>query len=111
VWLAGTSSCDTGFRDPASLVARGWEDADTEAFELDRHKRVLVDGREDDYAETWGLLFDAAGDARANGVPFDEGRTQPWKEGSIAADINVGLAALKTNPSKTGLQRALRKSF
>ena len=47
----------------------GWEDADTEALELDRHKRVLADGREDDYAETWGLLFDAGGDARANGVP------------------------------------------
>jgi len=51
----------------------GWEDADTEALELDRHKRVLADGGEDDYAETWGLLFDAGGDARANGVPFDEG--------------------------------------
>jgi hypothetical protein len=64
VWLSGTSSCDTGFRDPASLVARGWEDADTEALELNRHKRVLADGRDDDCAETCGLLFDAAGDAR-----------------------------------------------
>jgi hypothetical protein len=36
----------------------GREDADTEALELDRHKRLLADGREDDYAETWGLLFD-----------------------------------------------------
>jgi hypothetical protein len=51
------------------------EDADTEALELDRHKRVLADGGEDAYAETWGLLFDAGGDARANRVPFDEGRT------------------------------------
>jgi hypothetical protein len=42
-----------------------------------------------------GLLFDAAGDARANGVPFDEGRTQHWKEGSIAADINVGQAGIE----------------
>src|SRR5271168_3753176 len=50
----------------------GWEDADTEALELDRHKRVLADGGEDDYAETWGLLFDAGGDARANGVPFED---------------------------------------
>ena len=73
----------------------GWEDADTEALELDRHKRVLAEGGEDDYAETWGLLFDAGGDARANGVPFDEGRTQPWKEGWIAADINVGLAGFE----------------
>jgi hypothetical protein len=68
----------------------GWEDADTEALELDRHKRVLANGGEDDYAETGGLLFDVGGDARANGIPFDEGRTQPWKEGWIAADINVG---------------------
>jgi hypothetical protein len=44
----------------------GWEDADTEALELERHKRVLAEGREDDYAETWGLLFGAGGDARAN---------------------------------------------
>jgi hypothetical protein len=73
----------------------GWEDADTEAFELDRHKRVLADGGEDDYAETWGLLFDAGGDARSNGIPFDEGRTQPWKEGWIASDINVGLASIE----------------
>ena len=73
----------------------GWEDADTEALELDRHKRVLADGGEDNYAETWGLLFDAGGDARANGVPFDEGRTQPWKEGWIAADISVGLAGIE----------------
>jgi hypothetical protein len=29
---------------------------------------------------TWGLLFDAGGDARANGLPFDEERTSPWKE-------------------------------
>jgi hypothetical protein len=56
----------------------GWEDADTEALELDRHKRV-----------------DAGGDARTNGVRFDEGRTQPWKEGWIAADINVGLAGIE----------------
>lgn len=43
----------------------GWEDADTEALELDRHKRVLAEGREDDYAETWGLLFGAGGDCHA----------------------------------------------
>ena len=93
--LSGTSSCDTGFRDRHHCWRCGWEDADTEALELDRHKRVLADGGEDDYAETWGLLFDAGGDARANGVPFDEGRTQPWKEGWIAADINVGLAGFE----------------
>src|SRR5882762_4637197 len=94
--LAALEKCDTieyaaGYRArlaaiPDSEIAHhcwrcGWEDADTEALELDRHKRVLADGGEDDYAETWGLLFDAGGDARANRVPFDEGRTQPWKEG------------------------------
>jgi hypothetical protein len=42
----------------------GWEDADTEALESDRNKRVLAEGGEDDYANTWGLLFDTGGDAR-----------------------------------------------
>ena len=27
-----------------------------------------ADGGEDDYAETWGVLFDAGGDARVNGI-------------------------------------------
>jgi len=93
--LLGTTSCDTVFRDRISPLACGWEDADTEVLELDRHKRVLADGGEDDYAETQGLLFDAGGDARANRVPFDKGRTQPWKEGWFAADINVGLAGIE----------------
>ena len=70
----------------------GWEDADTEALELARHKCVLAEGREDAYTNTWGLLSDAGGDARLNGISFDKARTQPWKEGWIAADINVGLA-------------------
>jgi hypothetical protein len=65
------------------------------SLELDWRKRVLGDGREDDYTETWGLLFDAASDARANGVPFDEGRTQHWTEGSVAADMNVGLVGIE----------------
>jgi hypothetical protein len=73
----------------------GWEDADTEALELARHKRALAEGREDDYADTWGLLFDAGGDARSNGISFDEARTQPRKEGWIAADINVGLSGFE----------------
>lgn len=74
----------------------GWEDAYTEALESDRNKRVLAEGREDDYANTWGLLFDAGGDARANGIPFDVGRTQPWREGWIAADINIGMTGCET---------------
>jgi hypothetical protein len=33
----------------------GWEDGDTEALELARHKRVLAEGREDGYSKTLGL--------------------------------------------------------
>ena len=47
----------------------GWEDADTEMLELARHRKALAEGREDDYPETWGLLFDAGGDARVNASP------------------------------------------
>jgi hypothetical protein len=69
----------------------GWDDADTEMLESARHKRILADGGEDDYPETWGLLFDAGGDARVNGISFDEERTAPWKEGWIETDINLGV--------------------
>jgi len=51
----------------------GWEDADTEML------------------ETWGLLFDAGGDARVNGIPFDSEHTAPWKEGWIETDVNLGV--------------------
>jgi hypothetical protein len=95
IWALDCQLITPTLRRHPELLAGCWEDADTEALELDRHKRVLADGGEDDYAETWGLLFDAGGDARANGVPFDEGRTQPWKEGWISADINVGLAGIE----------------
>lgn len=71
----------------------GWDDADTEALESERHKNVLAEGREDVFAHTWGVLFDSGEDARTNDIPFDEARTEPWKEGWIAADINVGLCA------------------
>lgn len=59
----------------------GWEDADTETLELARHNRAIAEGKEDDYLRTWGLLFDAGGSARVNGVSFAEERTLPWKEG------------------------------
>jgi hypothetical protein len=85
----------------------GWEDADTEALELDRHKRVLAEGGEDNYAETWGLLFDAGGDARANAVPFDEAVRNHEKKAGSPRTSTLGWQALKTNPSKTGVQRAL----
>ena len=35
------------------------EDADTELLESARHNRVVEEDREDDYADTWGVLFDA----------------------------------------------------
>jgi hypothetical protein len=68
----------------------GWDDADTEALELTRHRQVVAEGLEDDYMYTWGLLFDGGRDARMNGIPFDAGRTRPWKQGWIAADIELG---------------------
>ncbi len=46
----------------------GWEDADTELLESSRHSRAVAEGKEDDYLNTWGLLFDAGGDARGNGI-------------------------------------------
>jgi hypothetical protein len=74
----------------------GWEDADTELLESARHSRTIADGREDEYADTWGQLFDAGGDARANGIPFDEERTSPWKEGWIETDVNLGACGVET---------------
>ena len=73
----------------------GWEDADTEMLELARHRKALAEGGEDDYPETWGLLFDAGGDARVNGIPFDDERTAPWKEGWVETDINLGVHGVK----------------
>jgi hypothetical protein len=69
----------------------GWDDADTELLESERHKKVLAEDGEDDFAATWGVLFDAGADALVNGIPFDRVRTQPWKEGWIDADINLGM--------------------
>jgi hypothetical protein len=60
-------------------------------LELARHRKALAEGKEDDYLETWGLLFDAGGDARFNGIPFDGERTAPWKEGWIETDVNLGV--------------------
>ena len=67
------------------------KDADTEALESARHKKVLAEGREDHFEDTWGNLFDSGEEARANGIPFDDERTEPWKEGWIATDINLGI--------------------
>jgi hypothetical protein len=85
---------------PGSVTAHhcwqvGWEDADTEVLELARHNEAIAEGREDAYSETSGLLVDAGGDARVNGIPFDGERTDPWKEGCIEADINMGIHGLE----------------
>ncbi len=69
----------------------GWDDADTEILESTRHERAVAEGREDAFPGTWMLLFDVGGDARVNGIPFDRTRTQPWKQGWIEADINLGV--------------------
>ncbi len=71
----------------------GWEDADTEALEFHRHRRVVAEGKEDHFEKTRGNLFDSGKAARANGIFFDEYRTVPWKEGWIAADIQLGMLA------------------
>ena len=69
----------------------GWEDANLELLASD-HEQKLASGEPNDYGENWGVLFGAGGDARVNGIAFDERRTQPWKEGWIDADINFGMA-------------------
>jgi hypothetical protein len=69
----------------------GWDDADTELLESVRHQKVLAEGGEEAFAATWGVLCDAGGDARENGVPLDRARTQPWKEGWIDADMKLRL--------------------
>ena len=85
----------------------GWEDADTEALELDRHKCVLADGGEDDYAETGGPLFDAG--AMPGRMEFRSMRAvrNPGKKAGSPRTSMLGWQVLKTNPSKTGVQRAL----
>ena len=81
------------FEDAHHCWRCGWEDADTEALESARHNQALEEGREDHFESTWGHLFDSGEEARVNGLPFDEGRTEPWKEGWIAVDINLGVLA------------------
>jgi hypothetical protein len=74
----------------------GWEDAHLELSLSERHRQRPACGEADDCEESWVLLFDAGGDARVNGIAFDARRTEPWKEGWIDADINLGAAASRT---------------
>jgi hypothetical protein len=64
-------------------------------LELARHNHAIAEGREDDHSDTWGLLCDAGGDARVNGIPFSEERTAPWKEGWSETDISLGVHGLE----------------
>ena len=57
------------------------------------HRQAMEEGREDGYAGTRRLLFDAGHSARENGIPFDEARTAPWKQGWVVADITMGEEA------------------
>lgn len=68
----------------------GWTDADTEALESARHRQALEESREDSYPVARGLLFDAGRAARLNGLAFDQRRTEPWQQGWVAADIEIG---------------------
>ena len=53
-------------------------------------KRTEGEGREDNFPGTRRLLFDAGRVARENGVPFNAARTEPWKAGWVASDIEIG---------------------
>src|SRR5258708_34115048 len=65
----------------------GWGDPDTEALELDRHKRVFADGGGDAYPETRGLLFRARGGPPGRRDPFDGGPEPPPHNDCIAAGL------------------------
>jgi 5-methylcytosine-specific restriction endonuclease McrA len=85
----------------------GWEDADTEALELDRHKRVLADG---------GKMITLRHGACCSMLAAMPGRIEflsmrvvrnPGKKAGSPRTSMLGWQALKTKPSKTGVQRAL----
>jgi hypothetical protein len=46
---------------------------------------------------TGAELVRFARSARANGIPFDEERTSPWKEDWIETDVNLGVYGVKTH--------------
>jgi hypothetical protein len=100
--ISGTPDCDTGFRDSTSLLALWRGRRRSEALELDRHKRVLADGGEDDYAETWGLLSMPA--AMRGRMEFRSMRVvrNPGKKAGSPRTSMWDWQALKTNPSKPG---------
>jgi hypothetical protein len=68
----------------------GRSDANTELSESSRLNRVIAEGGEEEFTETWGTLYDIGDDARVNGIPFDEHRTEPWKLGRIDVDLKLG---------------------
>ncbi|MBB5059383.1 hypothetical protein HDF16_004106 [Granulicella aggregans] len=70
----------------------GWNDANVEALESARHMRSQMEDGGYANIETWDLLFEAGNNARINGIVFEEGLTEYWKKGWIAADISLGRA-------------------
>jgi hypothetical protein len=90
-WLCSTVCRCLGIPDGDSLLACGLEDANTELSESARQKRFIAEGREGEFTETWFTLYDIGGDARVNGIRFDEHRTEPWKLGWIDVDIKLGM--------------------
>ena len=54
-----------------------WEDADTEALESARHKKVLAEGKEDRFGDTWAISSTLAKRREPTVFRFDEERTEP----------------------------------
>jgi hypothetical protein len=72
----------------------GWEDADTEMLELARHRKALAEGKEDDYADTWGPPIRRWRRCASERHPFDDDRTAPWKKG------RAGISPSKAKDSR-----------
>lgn len=58
----------------------GWDNADTDRLEAIRHEKMMTEGLEDGYEQTWGMLFDAGWEACRHGISFDEGRTRRGRQ-------------------------------
>jgi len=74
----------------------GWEDADTELSESARRNRIIAEGGEEEFTETWGTLYDIGGDARVNGIPFDEHRTNDLRRETMSeSEMQAELERLR----------------
>lgn len=77
----------------------GWQDADIELGEAVRVVEAAAAGSHYDFPDTWRVLNGAGTEARLHGIPFNEARTAPWKEGWIEADISWGMMLQQKDPS------------